>query len=126
MDDLDMIKKAVLVGYIEGIHGNQDPKTVMVGFHEDFAMIIPEENGNIRKVSADAWLDFIVNTAKAQNSRLWNLKTAYHFDFVDVTDNAASVKIQVYKGEKHFSTDYLLLYRFVDGWKVVSKIFKMW
>ncbi len=126
MNDSEMVKKAILVGYIEGVHGNQDQKTVQAGFHTDFAMIVPEESGGIRMVSVDAWLDFIENTAKVQNPSLWNSETTCRFDYVDVTDHAASVKIRVFKGEKHFSTDYLLLYRFRDGWKVVSKIFKLW
>lgn len=32
-------------------------------------------------------------------------------------------KLNVYKGTTHFSTDYMLLYKFNDGWKIVSKIF---
>ena len=120
------VEQVVIDAYIRGIHGNQDVKTVRNGFHEDFAMLVPEESGNIRKVSVDAWLDFIENTAKVQNPGLWSSDATYRFDCVDITDHVASVKIQVYRGEKHFSTDYMLLYRFDDGWKIVSKIFKLW
>jgi hypothetical protein len=42
---------------------------------------------------------------------------------VDVAAYAAVAKVQVYKGTTHFSTDYMLLYRFEEGWRIVSKIF---
>ena len=37
--------------------------------------------------------------------------------------HAAVAKLDVYKGETHFSTDYMLLYRFDAGWRIVSKVF---
>ena len=51
---------------------------------------------------------------------------ALDYELIDVTENAAIVKLQVYKDSKHFSTDYMLLYKYKDGWKIVSKIFRMW
>jgi len=42
---------------------------------------------------------------------------------VDASGNAAVVKLQVYQGETHFSADYMLPYRFEEGWRIVSKIF---
>ena len=36
---------------------------------------------------------------------------------------AAVVRLELYRDGKHTFTDYLSLYRFADGWKIVSKIF---
>lgn len=118
------VEQVIVDAYIQGIHVTQDEKRVKAGFHEGFRMLVPAEDG-IRPVSADEWLGSI-EQSKQKNPEMWEADTTYHFDWVDVTDNAASVKIQVYKGKKHFSTDYMLLYRFEDGWKIVSKIFKMY
>ena len=38
-------------------------------------------------------------------------------------DNTASVRVEVFRDGKHTFTDYLLLYKFADGWKIVSKAF---
>ena len=46
------------------------------------------------------------------------------FPIVDVTANEAVVKVELYRDGKHAFTDLLLLYRFPDGWKIVSKIFQ--
>ncbi|MFC1565189.1 nuclear transport factor 2 family protein [candidate division KSB1 bacterium] len=57
------------------------------------------------------------------NPELWESNTTYKFIFVDATGNSAAAKIDVFKGEIHFSTDYMLLYKFNEGWRIVSKIF---
>lgn len=117
----EAIKQVIEKAYIQGIHGNQDEKTVKSGFHQDFAMLVRQDD-TIDKVTIEEWLDRI-ETMKADNPELWNAQTTHDFVLIDVTDYAAVAKLDVYKGATHFSTDYMLLYRFKDGWKIVSKIF---
>lgn len=118
------VEQVVVDAYIRGIHGTQDEDQIKAGFHVAFRMLVPDGEA-IRPVSVDEWLGFI-EESKQMDPGTWKAKTTYRFDAVDITDNAASVKIQVYKDNKHFSTDYMLLYRFAGGWKIVSKIFKMY
>jgi hypothetical protein len=117
------VKQVIEEAYVKGIHGNQDQKTVKSGFHKDFAMLVLKEN-TIEKVAVDEWLNR-VEKMKEENPELWNAKTTHNFVFVDVSGNAAAAKLDVYKGETHFSTDYMLLYKFEDRWKIVSKIFRI-
>jgi hypothetical protein len=42
---------------------------------------------------------------------------------VDVTGDAAVAKFEFYVGIKLAYVDYQFLYKFADGWKIVSKIF---
>jgi len=42
---------------------------------------------------------------------------------VDITGAAATVKIDLWRDEVHTFTDYLSLYKFADGWKIVGKTF---
>jgi hypothetical protein len=107
--------------YIEGIHRSQDEDLIYSGFHRDFAMLV-RDGEDIEKVDVPQWLSRI-EVMKSENPELWHSNTSYHFRFVDHTAYAAAVKIDVYKGETHFSTDYMLLYKFEEGWKIVSKIF---
>ena len=118
-----VIKKTIEEAYINGIHGTQDEKLIRKGFHKDFNMLILHDN-NIDKVDIEEWLKRI-EKMKLDNPRLWKNQTTYKFVFVDVTRNSAVAKLEVYKGEIHFSTDYMLLYKFKEGWKIVSKIFNV-
>lgn len=117
----EAIKQVIEEAYIRGIHGDQDEQRVKSGFHQDFAMLVLRDNA-IKKVTVDEWLE-IIEASKADNPESWNVETTHHFLLVDVTRNAAVAKLDVYKGTAHFSTDYMLLYKFEDGWKIVSKIF---
>ena len=50
-------------------------------------------------------------------------KVSFKFLMVDVVGNAGFAKIEFYKGDKLAYTDFLSLYRFKDGWKLVAKIY---
>ncbi len=115
------IREVIEKAYIEGIHRSQDEATVKTGFHGDFAMLVLQEDG-IDKVDVDEWLRRL-EKMKANNPDLWSAETRHEFRLIDVSGNAAVAKLDVYKGETHFSTDYMLLYRFEKGWRIVSKVF---
>lgn len=117
----EAIKKVIEKAYIQGIHGNQDEKTVKSGFHQDFNMLVLQDN-TVDKVTVDEWLEK-VDKMKADNPKLWEADTTYDFRLIDVAGYAAAAKLDVYKGEVHFSTDYMLLYKFKEGWRIISKIF---
>ncbi len=123
MEDVEKeaIKEVIEEGYIRGIHGNQDEETVRSGFHHDFAMLVLQDN-TIEKVTIEEWLDRIEGM-KAHNPELWAAERTHDFLLTDVAGNAAVAKLDVRKGATHFSTDYMLLYRFEEGWRIVSKIF---
>jgi len=117
------IKQVIEKAYIQGIHGSQDEEKIRSGFHPDFAMLVLQGN-RMDKVTVGQWLDRI-ETMKADNSELWSAKTTHHFVLIDVAGNAAVAKLDVHKGEVHFSTDYMLLYKFEEGWRIVSKVFSV-
>ena len=115
------IKQVIEKAYIQGIHGNQDENIVKSGFHQEFNMLVLQEN-TIEKFAVDEWLKRI-EKMKAENPKLWEAETTYDFKLIDVTGYAAVAKLDVYRGEVHFSTDYMFLYKFEEGWRIVSKIF---
>ena len=123
MQDADekAIKEVIEEAYIEGIHGSQDEATVRSGFHKDFAMLVLQDGG-LEEVGVDEWLARL-KKMKADNPTLWSAETRHVIRLIDVSGYAAVAKLDVYKGETHFSTDYMLLYRFDEGWRIVSKVF---
>jgi hypothetical protein len=49
--------------------------------------------------------------------------TSAEFPLVEVTGTAAICKVELTRGGKLVFTDYLALYKFEDGWKIVGKSF---
>jgi hypothetical protein len=121
--DPEAIQRVIEKAYIDGIHTTQDEDTVNSGFHQDFAMLILKDDG-LEKVNVANWL-VRVERLKKENPDLWAADTRHTFEIVDVAGYAAVAKLEVYKGDTHFATDYMLLYKFAAGWQIVSKIFSI-
>ncbi len=120
-NEKEKVKSIVEKAYIEGIHTTQDESTVRSGFHKDFTMLVYKDD-EIEKVTVKMWLERIVQMKK-DNPELWKAKAHYTSMQINITGYAASVQLDTYRGDTFFSTDYLLLYKFKHGWKIVSKIF---
>jgi hypothetical protein len=119
--EIENIKSTVERAYIEGIHKTQDKETVLSGFHPDFTMFALNNN-EISKISLNEWFPRI-EELKNENVDLWKGDTKYKFHLIDHHANIAYVKLSVWKNNEYFSTDYMLLYKFDYGWRIVSKVF---
>ena len=119
--DHEGIKAAVVAAYVEGIHINGDPEAIRAGFHPDFVMSILRD-GEIVQVTRDEWIERI-EEGRAKREANPKPDVAYEFTHVDQTANAAVARIELHRDGEHVYTDYLSLYRFADGWKIVGKIF---
>jgi hypothetical protein len=91
------------------------------GFHPEFNMLVLKD-GKMTKVPIDKWIEKI-EAIKKENPGPVRVKTTHRFALIDVTEDAAVAKIDVYKDAVHVFTDYMSLYKFEDGWKIVGKIF---
>lgn len=118
---MDDIKRVIEEAYVMGLHERQDEAAVRAGFHDEFRMYVRDEDGVV-PVTVDEWLGR-VDKLKAGNPELWQLATRVEFDDIDVSGDCAVAKLIVHKGPHYFSTDYMLLYRLQEGWRVVAKVF---
>lgn len=117
------IKTVIEEAYVKGIHINREPAAIKKGFHPGFNMLVLGDDGKMINVPIDKWIEKI-EAGKKKNPGPSKIKTTHRFVLVDVTGNAAVAKIEVFKDSKHVFTDYMSLYKFKDGWKIVNKIFQ--
>jgi ketosteroid isomerase-like protein len=106
--------------YINGVHAKPDAAAMRRGFHPDFRMLVLTD-GKMTAVTLDEWAGRVEKSAASPNATRPAIKA--EFPQVSVTGNTASVRVEVYRDGKHTFTDYLLLYKFADGWKIVSKAY---
>jgi Putative lumazine-binding len=121
-DEAAAVKAVVQSAYVEGVHASFDPSRMREGFHPDFRMLVLRD-GKMTAVPLEEWISRI----EAREKEIPNApkpKVRAEFPMVNVTDNAAVVRVELYRDGKHAFTDYLLLYKFPDGWKIVSKTFQ--
>jgi ketosteroid isomerase-like protein len=116
------VETVVRAAYVEGVHAHPDSAAMRKGFHPDFRMLVLKD-GAMSAVTLEEWIARM-EKFRAANPNAPLPKVEAKFTNVDVTGNAATVRLELSKDGKHVFTDYLALYRFADGWKIVSKTFQ--
>ncbi len=119
--DVEAVKGVIVESYIEGIHRNQDPEAILKGFHPEFAMVMVKD-GEVSKMTIQEWVARIEEGKKKPNDRP-KVETTYEFATVEVSGTAAVARIELFKDGKLTYTDFMSLYKFDDGWKIVNKIY---
>lgn len=113
------IVAAVDRAYVQGIHLDADAEKVRSGMHESFVMFVRAENG-VNTVTRDQWIARL----KPREASAPRPDVKADITVLDHTADAAVVKVALYRDGKQQFTDYISLYRFADGWKLVGKIFQ--
>jgi hypothetical protein len=117
--DEEAIKTLVQTAYVDGLHNLGDLEKTRAGFHPDF-ILLGLRDGKLTRLPIADW---IASAAKRKAEGQKPPLTICKFLTVDVTGQAAVVKLELHQGEKRIFTDYLSLYKFPEGWIIVGKIF---
>ncbi len=121
-DESADVKAVVQSAYVEGVHAKGDAALMRQGFHPDFRMLVLRD-GKMSAVTLEEWIGRLEARNKENpNAAKPAIKSEY--PLVDVTGNAAVVRVELSRDGKHTFTDYLSLYKFPEGWKIVGKIFQ--
>lgn len=121
----DAEKKAIIkvidAAYVQGIQNRMNIENIDKGFHPGFNLLGIDNNDNLTKYPIYTWSS---NVKKAVASgQTAPVETTAKFPMIDITGTAAIAKVELYRDGKQIFTDYLSLYKFEDGWKIVSKIY---
>jgi hypothetical protein len=118
--DEEAIRQVITTAYINGIQNGGSSDDIRKGFHPSFNMLRLIDN-EVKPLPIEEW---ITNLEKARaNNTPAPPKAEGKFINIDITGTAAVVKLDLFRGGKRTFTDYLVLYKFAEGWKIVSKTF---
>lgn len=117
----EAIKKVIDVAYIGGLLNGGDLQSVESGFHPGFNLLM-FRNNMLELLPIYNWVQMLKTKRQAQTEPEPE-KTTCVYKNIDITGNAAVAKIELYRTDKLFFTDYLSLYKFEEGWRIVSKIY---
>ncbi len=116
------VKDVIQSAYIDGIHNMGDIAAIEKGFHPGFNLLIKNQNGELVKYPIYTWIES-VKKRKAENPDGPEEKTTVEFVDIDITGESAMAKIDLFRGGNRIFTDYLFLYKFPEGWRIVSKVY---
>ncbi len=117
------IKKLILSAYIDGIHNKGEISQIEKGFHPGFNLLILS-NDRLNKLPIYNWIESS-KQRKAKNPIPFTEEQKMKCEFlnIDVTETAAVAKIKLSKAGRDIYIDYLSLYKFKSGWRIVGKIY---
>jgi len=122
--EIDNIKKTILTAYVDGLQNEGDIVKIDKGFHPKFELLGIGKDNEMWSLSIKDWKEKVIKGKKdGKFPKKEENKVSIKFLFVDVTGSAAVAKFEFFIGDKLTYVDYQSLYKFKDGWKIVSKIY---
>lgn len=118
--DEEQVQQVVTTAYIGGIHNGGPIDDIRKGFHPTFNMLRLADN-DVKPLAIEDWIANIEKSRGQQSST--PVKTSGKFVAVTVAGTAANVVLELYRNDKKIFTDNLLLYKFAEGWRIVSKTY---
>ncbi len=115
------VRETIVNAYVKGIHIDRDIPAIRKGFHPSFTMFI-RDGEKVKTLSIDKWCESIEKSKKKDPDGP-DYEVTHDIPMVDVTGDAAVAKVLIYRDDKLIYSDYMSLYRFEDGWKIVGKIY---
>ena len=115
------ILKVVKKAYVDGLLNGGDLSFSKKGFHPEFNLLIQKE-GELKKWPITDWIKRAEDKKKNKPDD-FKVKYKAKFPLVDITGSSAVLKVELYKAGALKYTDYLALYKYKEGWKIVSKIY---
>jgi len=120
-EDAAAIKAVILSAYRDGLCNVGDIEAVKKGFHPEFRLL-GIKDGALTILPIADWIK-MTEAKKAAGKFPPQVLVNMEFPLIDITGNAAMAKVIFLVGDKHVYTDYLSLFRFAEGWKIVNKIY---
>jgi hypothetical protein len=114
------IRKVIQEAYIDGLQNLGDIQKIRDGFHPDFEMLL-FRNGQMSKMDIHSWIERVEQRKSNPDTPRPNISGNF-VDF-EIMGTVAVVKLELLRDGTKIFTDYLSLYRFDDGWKIVSKVY---
>jgi hypothetical protein len=116
--DIETIEKVVWT-YLDGLHEGDTAKLAQA-FHE-VSHLYSMENGGVADLPRAKWLEFVKGRPSAKSRGLPRTDRIISIDLSG--PETSFVKLECSIPPRYF-TDYLLLLKLEEGWRIVSKSFR--
>ncbi|SRR6056297_176027 len=123
-EEKENIKQVIQTAYVDGLQNYVSTiDEIEAGFHPGFNLLGVRNNA-LTKFPIYSWVNSVeARKKKHPEGRPEEEKITCKYKSIDITGNAAMAKIELYQKDKKLFTDYLQLYKFEEGWRIVSKIY---
>lgn len=113
----EAIKKIIVDSYVNGMFNEGSADAVKKGWHYDCDIVLFQQ-GRMIQFPAYSWVERFEKKPGPLHAG-----TKHEFTAVHVAGNAGIAVVEIYQEDKHIYTDFMNLYKFDDGWKIVTKTY---
>lgn len=122
-EEKEAVKKVITSAYVNGLQNKGPVTDIEAGFHPGFDLL-GVRNNELTKWPIYSWIDYHEKKLAEDPSPPGpEDRVSAEFPVIDITGNAAMAKVELYRNSRLIFTDYLSLYKFEEGWKIVNKIY---
>lgn len=108
--------------FLNGALNKMDTEKMRKGFHSDFAILIPTDDG-IYRLTLDKWIAIVENYKVNKDKMASGERNVdYRIEVLDIKGNAALAKVQLVRKGELITTDYISFLKYGEQWKAVSKV----
>lgn len=123
-EDEEAIKNVIQTAYVEGLQNEGDIDKIDSGIHPGFNLLGIGEGEKMWNLTIEDWKKkTLERKKKGEYPKAEDKKVSVKFLSIDITGTAAVAKIEFYVGKQLKYVDYISLYKFPEGWKMVNKIY---
>lgn len=122
--DKKAIKAVIQSAYVDGLFNLGDTLAIRKGFHPSFRLLGQKDDGSMRELFIEEWIEIVKKrSAEAAFPAKKEKEVAVNYLKIDVVENVAMVKLAFLVGGKKRYIDFISLYKYPDGWKLVNKVY---
>jgi hypothetical protein len=119
--DEEAVKSVITSAYVEGIQNGGSVEAIRKGFHPSFVMLRLTDN-EVKPLPIEEWI-ISIEKNRATNQNKPAVKTVANFLKIAVVGSSANATLELFRDDKKIFTDNLLLYKFTEGWRIVTKTY---
>jgi len=113
------IERLITEHYLVPVYLGTNLETIKQGFHEDFRMYVLDK-GKLSVRTREEWIERL---KKSREENKTKRTYAWMFEVINVEEQTAVAKVRINENGSIKYVDYLTLYKFSDGWKIITKQF---
>ena len=121
--EIEKIKTTINKNYIRGAFNKTNIDAFKTVFHPEFSIINIRKDGTFFQFTRDLWEGILKERVDDKDFDYTTIALTPKYRNVDVVKNKASVTLDLLLNNKVVYTDFLLLTKIENDWKIISKIY---
>lgn len=124
-DNAAAIEEVIREAYINGVYNTGYILSVTQGFSPDFTAIVFEDKDQSRLETIEDWVKKTEQNKASGNLPLkGDQEVSFSIVKLEISNNIANARVQFMVGGKVQHTDFIGLYKFSTGWKLVNMMYE--